>query len=292
MTICAGRWAVISIFLFTIIACTDRSSDSGSKVNDATADFRIVTLSPHLAELVFTVGAGDMLVGVSDYSDYPPAVTKLPVIGDAFRIDQERLALLEPDLLLGWKTGTPAHISDNLQKLGFSVELISTTSIDDIPVALRRIGELTGQQAQAQRVASDFSAQLAVLATKYAAAAPVRVFYQLDARPLYTINGDHFVSDLIKICGGTNIFADLRGLAPSVSVEAVLERDPEVLMASADLGWSVFNGWDRWSELAANRYGNLFLLPANEISRATPRLLIAAQNLCDALEVGRQNRHM
>ncbi len=292
MTICVGRWIVISIFFFAIIACNGPHSDSVSKVNDDTADFRIVTLSPHLAELVFTVGAGDMLVGVSDYSDYPASVTKLPVIGDAFRIDQERLTLLQPDLLLGWKTGTPVHISDNLRQLGFSVELISTTSIDDIPVALRRIGELTGRQVQAQRAASDFSAQLAILATKYAAEAPVRVFYQLDARPLYTINGDHFVSDLINICGGTNIFADLRGLAPAVSVEAVLERDPEVLMASADLGWSVFNGWGRWKELAANRYGNLFLLPADEISRPTPRLLMAAQNLCDALEVGRQNRRM
>ena len=285
-----GRRFATLIFFATIIACSSSVADFAATPGEIKTDLRLVTLSPHLAELVFAVGAGDMLVGVSEYTDYPLPAAELPIIGDALRVDQERLILLEPDLLLAWNSGNPRHVIDNLRALGFSVELISTNSIDDLPAALRRIGELTGREPQARQVAADFSVHLEVIVAEYAAAEPVRVFYQLDARPLYTINGDHFVSELIQVCGGTNIFSDLNGLAPSVSVEAVLERDPEVIMVSSDAGLAAFDEWDRWKELAANRYGNRFYLPANEISRATPRLLVAARKLCASLDEGRKNR--
>ena len=251
---------------------------------------RIATLSPHLAELVFAVGAGNLLVGVSAYTDYPPAALAIPVIGDSFNLDQERLTLLEPDLLLAWDTGTPAHVVDDLRARGFRVEVITTTGLDDVPAALRKIGDLTGYTASAETAATDFEAALQELADESVSLSQISVFYQVDARPLYTINGSHYVSELIEICGGENIFAELNGLAPLVSVEAVLEREPEVILASTDAGPSAFDEWDRWTDLAANRYSNRFLMPANEIGRATPRLLLAANAVCDALNVGRRNR--
>jgi iron complex transport system substrate-binding protein len=251
---------------------------------------RIVTLSPHLAELTFAVGAGDLLAGVSAYTDFPPEAAILPVVGDAFNLDQEQLTILEPDVLLAWKTGTPAHVIDDLRSRGFRVEVITTTSLADIPAALRRIGHLTGHEEPANTAATDFEAGLGKLADAARDLAPISVFYQVDARPLYTVNGSHYVSELIELCGGTNIFASLNGLAPLVSVEAVLEREPEVIMASSDAGTAAFSEWDRWSDLPANRYGNRFLMPADVIGRATPRLLSAAQAVCDALATGRTNR--
>lgn len=250
----------------------------------------MVTLSPHLGELVFAVGAGDLLVGVSAYTDYPPEATTIPRVGDAFSLDQEQLALLQPGLLLAWDTGTPAHVVDELRDRGYRIAVITTTSLADIPGALLQIGALTGHEAAAAAAASNFEQRLAAIARQYADASPIRVFYQVDARPLYTITGKHFVSELIEICGGTNIFADLEGLAPVISVEAVLDRDPEVILASSDAGPAAFAHWDRWTELAANRYGNRFIMPANEIGRPTPRLLRAADTVCDALASARENR--
>jgi len=254
----------------TLIACGDSERRISVPVVTDPAVQRIVTLSPHLAELVFAVGAGELLAGVSAYTDYPAAAADLPVIGDAFNVDQERLTLLEPDLLLAWDSGTPAHVVDDLRTRGFRIEVIATAGLVD--------------------VASVFEHDVEVLAANALGTSSISVFYQVDARPLYTINGDHYVSELISLCGGNNIFADLDGLAPLVSVEAVLERDPEVIMASSDAGPDAFVEWDRWTDLAANRYQNRFLMPANEIGRATPRLLVAAGAVCKALASSRENR--
>lgn len=253
---------------------------------------RIVALSPHLAELVFAIGAGERLIGVSAYTDFPEAATELPVIGDAFMLDLERLTVLQPDLLLAWQGGTPAHVIDELQSRDYRVEIIKTMSLDDIPLALRRIGVLTGSEKDANFVADTFVDGLNALEESASDAAPLRVFYQIDKRPLYTINGDHYVSQLIELCGGQNIFADLGNLAPLIGVEAVLERDPEVMLAGEDAGPDAFSEWQRWPGMAANRYGNRFLMPAAEIGRATPRLVTAGAAICSALDESRHNREV
>lgn len=258
--------------------------------NPSGDELRVVTLAPHLAELVFAVGAGEMLVGVSSYTDYPAEAAALPVVGDAFSVDRERLALLRPDLLLAWESGTPARRIGELRALGFRVETIETRGLDDIAAAIEQVGLLTGHERKARQVAEAFRAGLRRIAEEYAAEPPIDVFYQVSQQPLYTVNGDHYVSELIEICGGANVFADLSGLAPMVDVEAVLARNPEVMLASADNPPDVFDVWRRWSGLAANRYDNYFFLPAGEIGRATPRLVEAGETLCAVLEQARERR--
>jgi iron complex transport system substrate-binding protein len=288
----AVRRLILFLWIGTCVgACSPVATDGAAKSDSTSTDsLRIVTLSPHLAELVFAVGSGGQVVGVSAYTDFPVEAAALPLIGDAFNLDQEQLALLEPDLLLAWDTGTPAHVVDELRARGYNVEVITTTTLADVSAALRKIGTLTNNRRKADEVAAGFSNALADIADNSRGAAPITVFYQVDARPLYTINGGHFVSQLIDLCGGTNIFADLDGLAPLVSVEAVLERDPEVMLASTDAGDDAFDEWDRWPDLAANRYGNRFLMPANDIGRPTPRLLDGARAVCEALDESRRNR--
>lgn len=251
---------------------------------------RIVTLAPNLTELVFAVGAGDALVGVSAWSDYPPEALELPVIGDAFTVDQEQLALLDPDLLLVWESGTPRHAVDELRKSGYRVETIRTRGLQDVSRALLRIGELTGRSSEANRAATQFQEALRQLHDSQQGRPSISVFYQVSARPLYTVNREHFVSELIEICGGRNVFADLEDLAPGISVEAVVDRNPEVMLASTDAGDDAFAEWQRWPEVSANLYGNLFLLPADEIARATPRLILAGGAMCLALQKARFNR--
>ena len=223
--------------LISLVACepaADRWSGASTQNFETSDGLRLVALAPHLAELVFAAGAGDFLVGVSAYSDYPDEVLALPLVGDAFLIDQEQLALLEPDMLLAWQSGTPQHVVGELSKQGYRVEVIQTRSLADIASALETIGELTGNTALATQAAADFRRGLQTLAERYSAAEPIRVFYQVDQRPLYTIGGDHYVSELIEHCGGQNVFSDLVRLAPLVAVEAVLDRNPEILLVSSD----------------------------------------------------------
>ena len=280
--------AAVCAALPTLLACSD--SGPGQFPATVASDPRIVTLAPNLAELVFTAGAGDALVGVSAFSNYPPAVEVLPLVGDAFMIDQERLALLRPELLLAWESGTPAHVVDELRQAGYEVEVIWTRSLGDISAALLRIGELAGTVQHAREVAADFAASLQELGDRNDAAEPIRVFYQVSDRPLYTVGREHYVSELIELCGGRNVFADVGELAPAIDVEAVVDRDPEVMLASDDAGEDAFGEWDRWPSIAANRYGNRFLLPADELSRPTTRVLVAGEAVCDALRSARTRR--
>jgi iron complex transport system substrate-binding protein len=251
---------------------------------------RLVALAPNLTELVFAAGAGETLVGVSAHSDYPPAAKDLPVIGDAFTVDQEQLALLQPDALLVWESGMPEHVVEEFRQVGYQIEIIRTRSLQDVARALRRIGEITGHEDQANAAADEFQSGLRALGERYANEPAISVFYQVYQRPLYTINGEHYVSELIHLCGGTNIFADLNALAPAIAVEAVVERDPEVMLASTDAGDNAFDEWQRWSNLTAVKTGNQYMMPADEIGRATPRLLGAGATLCEALQVARGKR--
>jgi len=272
--------------LVVVVACAEKQDAPPVSANAE----RIVSLSPNLTELVYSVGAGKQLVGVSAWSDYPREVLNLPIVGDAFTVDQERLALARPDLLLVWESGTPAHVVDELRGIGYNVVSIRTRELDDVAAALLQIGELTGHVGEAAEVAAAYRSELQSLRGRYESLPPIRVFYQVAARPLYTITNEHYISELISVCGGENIFKDLSELAPTVDVEAVVDRDPEVMLASTDAGDDAFVEWERWPGIAANRFGNLFLLPADEIGRATTRVMVAGNAMCVALQQARINR--
>ena len=251
---------------------------------------RVVTLAPHLAEIIFEVGAGDQLVGVSAWSDYPRAVLELPEVGDAFTVDQEQLSLLRPDLLLVWASGMPTHTVEELRRRGYRVEAITTRNLADVAAAMRRIGALTGHAEAGEHAAARFEGVFDELREAHVDAEPISVFFQISSRPLYTINRDHFISEIIAVCGGRSIFDDLEEFAPAVSAEAVLDRDPEVMLAGANLGAAAFDEWQRWPDMAANRLGNQFLLPDETVGRPSPRLTMAARSVCLALDQGRANR--
>jgi len=279
------RTLTLACLCAALCACSKPATDA----TEADSARRVVTFAPHLAEIMFAVGAGEQLVGVSAWSDYPRAVLQLPEIGDAFSIDQEQLSLLQPDLLLVWESGMPAHTVDDLRQRGYRVEVIRSRNLGDVGKAVMRVGELTGRQETAEAVAKQFTGELDALRASYVDAEPVDVFFQISARPLYTVNREHFISEIITLCGGRNIFDDLEAFAPSVSVEAVLDRDPEVMLAAANAGDEAFVEWARWPGLAADRYSNYYLLPET-IGRGTPRLAMAARSACIALDQSRTNR--
>lgn len=279
--------AATLLFILTLAPGCQRSPGTPGETAEPR---RIVTLAPHLAELVFAAGSGDLLVGVSAYSDHPPEAARIEVVSDAFTVDQERLRLIDPDLVLAWHSGTPSHVVDELRTAGYRVEAIRTRGLDDIAAAIRHIGELTGREDAAKRVAAKFENDFKFLGNEYSDADRISVFYQVSLKPLYTINGEHYIGEIMQLCGGRNIFDDLNELAPAVTVESVVDRNPEALFAGSADGEHPFEEWQRWPHIDANRYGNHFVVDSDEIGRPSTRLVSAVQAVCEQLELARANR--
>jgi len=248
---------------------------------------RIVSLAPHLTELAFEAGAGPRVVGTVEYSDEPAPAREIPRIGDAFRIDVERVLALRPDVILAWSTGTPQQTTRRLRSLGLRVEEFDTQRLADIPAVVRALGRLAGTTQIASAHAARFDREIDALRVQYRERAPVRVFLQVNSRPLYTVNGSQLMSELIELCGARNIFDDLNQLAAQVSVEAVIERNPEAIISTDDGDSKSLDTWRKWSHLEAVRTDNLYQLPGNDLTRATTRLAQGAGMLCRVLDTAR-----
>ena len=250
---------------------------------------RVVSLAPDLTELLFAAGAGGTLVGTVAYSDYPAAAKAVPQVGDAFHVDLERMETLKPDLVLVWQGGTPQALVEKLRALDLPVLALGTRELEDIADNLVKLGLATGHVSEGQQAAQDFRKKLEALRSRYGNAAPLRVFYEISAEPLFTVGGPQSISRIIELCGGRNIFADLTELGPAVSLETVLARDPEVIVTGDGEGDAErrLDLWKRWPQLSAVKHGNLFSVSDDFISRATPRLLEGGQQMCQALDKAR-----
>ena len=246
---------------------------------------RVVTLAPHLAEGAFAAGAGRQLVATVAFSEYPAAAAELPRIGDAFRLDIERITALHPDLVIAWDSGNPRPAIEQLRLLGLAVWTVELREPLAIPEFIEAVGLATGHRAEATAEADRLRSRLADLERRYAGAEPRTYFYQVDAKPLFTINGQHLISRGLALCGGANIFAAEPGLAFQVARESVIVANPDAMLAprlpDADDPLAM---WREWPGLAAVREQALFLLPADEISRATPRFLDSLDTACKLLQ--------
>jgi iron complex transport system substrate-binding protein len=247
---------------------------------------RIVSLAPNLTELLFAAGAGDRVVGASEFSDYPEAARGIERIGDAYRLDYERILALEPDLAVAWASGTPPDAITRLEDLGVEVYSIRTERLVDVASAIEALGALAGTPAVANEAARRFRADLAGLESRYGGLAPVRVFIEIDAELPYTVTARHLISDVVSLCGGRNIFADLPGIAPAVDLEAVIARDPQVILSTVGDADPAAR-WNRWPGITAVRLGHVRGLPPDEVSRATPRVLEGTRVACEAIQQSR-----
>ena len=266
--------------------------DTGATVRLAQPAKRIVTLAPHLAETLFAAGAGEMLVGVVEFSDFPEAVKALPHVGGYSRLDLEAIAALKPDLIIAWQSGNaPAHV-DKLRSLGFPVYVSQPNRLDDVATEVERLGVLAGTSRIGNATATAYRERLAALQKRYAGRPMVRTFYQVWKQPLSTIGGKQIISSVIRLCGGENVFEKLETMAPTVTVEAVIASNPEAIIASgmdqARPEW--LDDWKRWTSLTAVARDNLFFVQPQLIQRHTPRLLDGAEMLCQHLENARSRR--
>ncbi len=247
---------------------------------------RIISLAPHLTELLFAVGAGERVVGVAAYSDHPPAARALPRIGDSALLDLERIVALKPDLIVVWRDGNSAQQLDRLAALRLPVYSSQIRRLADIESTMRRLGALAGTAAAADAAASRFANAATQLRARYAQRAPLRVFYQIWHRPLLTVNGQHLISEALQLCGASNVFADLKPLTPTVSQEAVLRADPDAIVTGSvdPNGPDNLDGWRRLSALRATRNGHLLVVNPDTLHRQSDRVLEGARELCEKLD--------
>jgi iron complex transport system substrate-binding protein len=276
---------VLAFFLSTVVSAdivvTD---DAGQRVTLEQPARRIVSLAPYITELLFAAGAGAALVGVSEFSDYPAAARGIQRIGGGGGLDLEAIVALHPDLVIAWQSGNPTAQVARLQALGLSVYLSEPRRLGDVSQTLRRLGVLAGTEAVAEARADGFDRRQKQLQRKYAGLPAVSVFYQIWEHPLMTLNGEHLFSDVVRLCGGRNVFDALPSLAPQVGIEALLAADPDVIVIAADAASPMLSGWQQWPSLRAVTQGHIYAVGRDQLVRHSPRILDGAEQLCGILE--------
>jgi iron complex transport system substrate-binding protein len=283
--------------LALLLACAARgeiavTDDLGERVALAEPARRIVSLAPHVTELLFAAGAGAQVVGTVEYSDYPLEAKAIRRVGGYSKLDFETILALKPDLAVGWASGNGPDTLQRLRALGVPVFASQPGALPELGATIEKLGALAGTPQAAHRAAAEFRARLGALRARYAGRDEVSVFYAIWNRPPITVNDAHLISDVIRLCGGRNVFGGLRALAPAINEEDVVRADPEVIVASgsgaAPPDW--LDDWKRWPRLTAVARGNLYAIPPQLIQRATPRVLDGAERLCAALDDARRKR--
>lgn len=268
------------------------TDDTGEQVCLPAPAQRIAGLSPGASELLWSAGAGDQVVAVVAWSDYPPAAKNVPSVGSHTRLDLEKLVSLQPDLVIAWVTGNPQEQIRTIRNLGVPVFSIEPRDFEDVSSVIERLATLAGTEDAGWAEAERFRQGIAALAERYRDRPPVSVFYEVWDEPLMTVNDQHLIGKVITLCGGHNVFGELPRLVPRISDEAVLEADPEAILAGG-MGEENREWLDRWQaydSLTATGVGNLFFVPPSLIQRPTPRMLQGSELFCEKLEIARGRR--
>ncbi|MDR5736429.1 MULTISPECIES: cobalamin-binding protein [unclassified Caballeronia] len=272
------------------------TDDTGAPVTLPAPATRVVSLAPHVTELLFAAGGGARIVGTVSYSDYPKEAQAIPRVGDNKALDLERIVALHPDLIVVWRHGNAARQMDRLKALGIPLYFSEPKRLDDIAASIDKLGALLGTQEHARAASTAFTRNIAQLRAKYAALPPVRVFYQVWDDPLMTLNRDNVLSEVIGLCGGENVFAAEAPRVPTISTEAVLAANPEAIVTATpgatkpDRALPALDRWKRWTSMTAVARGNLFGIDGDVINRPTPRIALGAAELCRDLDVARRKR--
>ncbi|WP_051685700.1 cobalamin-binding protein [Rheinheimera texasensis] len=250
---------------------------------------RLVVLAPHLVEQLYNIDAGKMIVGTVEHADYPVAASKIPRVGNYAGLQLEKILALKPDLVLYWQSGSPAADISRLQSLGIRTVAFEAKTLDDIATDLLHLGELTGQPQQAKQLAAEFRQRLSILRQQYQQQTAVTVFYELWDEPLSTIGPNAWPMQALSLCGGKNIFADASSAYPQVSAEALLQRQPQLILqpTSNTEARRLTDFPQRFASLRAVQLNQLAKPNADLLHRATLRTLDGVAELCQMLAKSR-----
>ena len=261
------------IITFTLIFVSSCGTDS--KSNEQDNKIRLITLSPHLAELVASAGAIDNLVGVVSYSDFPEEIKSITNIGDAFKVDFETIIALNPDYVVSWKSGTPVAVVEKLKSLNIKVMETKINSLSDIPTTIKKIANLTNTQNYAQLNIELFEKTIEQL--KQNKKASSTIFIETYHQPIYSVSGSHWMSEAVKICGYENIFTDLSQSSAAVNIESIINKNPETIL---NISKEIDPQWQKWQSISAVKNNRIYTIDPDIMSRPSMRLLEGVKQLC------------
>ncbi len=277
---------ILVISMHTAAAQIQVEDDTGQIVILQHSAKHVIALSPGLTELVYAAGGGHYIKGVVSYSDYPEQAKQLPHVGSYNSLDLEQILLLQPDLIVAWKSGNPAHQIEQLKKLGLTVYISEPHDFSDIPKTIRKLGKLMATEAIAEQQASDFIQQLNQLKQTYQNSnEPQRTFIQIWNKPVMSVNQEHLISKVISLCGGENIFAKAKTLTTTPAIESVLAQDPQIIIATgmADSSKKWLQRWQQWPFLSAVKQHRLYATNPDHLVRHTPRILLGIKEVCELI---------
>jgi iron complex transport system substrate-binding protein len=282
--------SIILCYMFQAVSADITvTDDAGNQISLKQPASRIVSLAPNLTELLFSAGAGQSIVATVSHSDYPLAARDIPQLGDAHNVDIEAIIALMPDLVVSWQTGNNTALYNKLTGLGLNVYQSEPDTLEKIGSSLVRFGQLTGKESFANPGSRRFLDEISDLRQQYAHKDKLKVFYQFWDRPIFTVNGTHLISRIIELCGGENIYSDLKTLTPQISIEAVLQSDPAIIIASGsdDDRPAWLDAWKLWPDLTAGRNNQLYFVPPDILQRHTTRISRGARMVCEFIDKAR-----
>lgn len=242
---------------------------------------RVISLAPSLTETVVELGAADLLVGRLDAGESSPELAAVPSVGRYGQLDMERLLSLQPDLILLWPGSVGVAQREQLRRLNIPTYSAEPKSLDQLADQVQALADALGRPQRGHELAGQLRQRLAQLREQYRRDKPLRVFYQVWDQPLYTIGGGQIISDALAVCGASNIFADLKLPAPQVSIESVLQRNPDVIIAGTQ---AQLDAWKAWPQIDAVKHGRLLLLNDKGLERPSVQMLEATGKLCEQLK--------
>ncbi len=243
---------------------------------------RIVSLTPHITEMLFAIGAGKQIIATDQASDYPDEVKKLPKVANYQSLNSESLLAAKPDLVVAWGS-TQALMQQQIQALGIPMLLLKSQHLDDLPVELRLLGDKTGHHEQANQLAAQIETKFAAYRQQSQQRPKIKAFYQLWYPPLTTVANGSFIQEIMTMCGAENPFADSKAPYPQLGEEAVLAANPQVIFATRH--GSDLDHWLKWPQLAAVKNKQLYLLNADWLHRLSPRIVLGIEQMCSKVEM-------
>jgi len=249
---------------------------------------RVITLAPHAFEIVKMLGAESRVIGVLEYPNMTEDEKQKPKVGGFHGLQIEKIIALKPDLIIAWESGNKLQEIERMESLGLPVYRSYPRRLSDIDKDLLEIGQRLGLSDKARQMQEAFRHQVERLTQKYMHRKPVRVFYQMWHQPLRTINDNSWIGQFILMCGGQNIFANAASEYPVVEKEAVILRDPQVILMSEGQVENK-NIWLEWRQISAVKNEQFYYLPADNLHRATPRAVEGLRVVCEAIDKARQS---
>jgi len=240
-------------------------------------------LAPSITECLYALGAGQSVVGVTRFSNYPPEAASLPKVGSYVHVDLEHVISLRPDLIIAIRDGNPKEVVARLERMGLPVFVVDPRSVEDLFRTLRGLGALVGRRGQAEELVEDLQRRLDRIRREVQGKPRPRVLLQIGVDPLVSVGDSTLQGQLIELAGGQNIAGDGPILYPILSMERVLEADPDVILVSSMVGEAgsrrALREWSRWPTLQAVRKGRVHLIDGDLIDRPSPRILEGLENM-------------